>query len=63
MKPIREQVVVIAGASSGFGLLSAKEAARRGAKLVLAARNARDLERAVEEIRRDGGEAIAVPTG
>jgi hypothetical protein len=62
MKPIREQVVVIVGASSGFGLLSAKEAARRGAKVVLAARNARDLECAVEEIRRDGGEAIAVPT-
>ncbi len=62
MKPIREQVVVIAGASSGMGLLTAKEAARRGAKVLLAARNARDLERAVEEIRRDGGEAIAVPT-
>lgn len=61
-KPISEQVIVITGASSGIGLVTAKRAAARGAKVVLAARNARDLERAAEEIRREGGEAIAVPT-
>lgn len=61
-KPMNEQVVVITGASSGIGLVTAKEAARRGAKVVLAARNERDLSKAAEEIRREGGDALAVPT-
>ena len=61
-KRIRDQVIVITGASSGIGLVTAQTAARAGARVVLAARNRRDLERAVEEIRREGGDAIAVPT-
>ena len=61
-KPIGRQVVVITGASSGVGLLAARELAGRGAKVVLAARNRADLERAAEEIRLDGGDALAVPT-
>lgn len=60
--PIREQVIVITGASSGIGLATAHAAARRGAKVVLGARNEHDLTRAVEEIRRDGGEASALRT-
>jgi len=58
--PLGEQVMVITGASSGIGLVTAKQAAERGARLVLAARNERDLERAVEEIRSRGGRAIHV---
>jgi NAD(P)-dependent dehydrogenase (short-subunit alcohol dehydrogenase family) len=61
-KPLQQQVVVITGASSGIGLATAQQAARAGAKVVLAARNARSLENAVEEIEREGGAALAVPT-
>lgn len=61
-KPIDEQVIVITGASSGIGLATAQMAARRGAKVVLAARNERDLRKHAEEIRRQGGDALAVPT-
>ena len=58
--PLHEQVMVITGASSGIGLVTAKHAATGGARLVLAARNARDLEQAVEDIRARGGRAIHV---
>ena len=58
--PLHEQVIVITGASSGIGLVTAKHAAMSGARVVLAARNARDLKRAVEEIRARGGRAIRV---
>jgi NAD(P)-dependent dehydrogenase (short-subunit alcohol dehydrogenase family) len=57
LKPIDEQVVVITGASSGIGLVTAKTIARQGACVVLAARNERDLARAVEAIRSSGGRA------
>jgi short-subunit dehydrogenase len=60
LKPLREQVVVITGASSGIGLATAHLAATRGARLVLASRNAEALEALAAEIRRGGGEAIAV---
>ena len=58
LRPLREQTMVITGASSGIGLVTAKHAAGQGARVVLAARNEHDLQRAVEEIRRDGGRAI-----
>ena len=58
--PIEEQVVVITGASSGIGLVTARHAARLGARVVLAARNEQDLKIAVEGIRAGGGRAIHV---
>jgi NAD(P)-dependent dehydrogenase (short-subunit alcohol dehydrogenase family) len=61
-KPLREQVVVVTGASSGLGRAIARGAGERGAKVVVAARNSEALDRAVEEIERAGSEALAVPT-
>lgn len=59
-KKLSQQVIVITGASSGIGLVTARRAAACGARVVLAARNLRDLERAAGEIRAAGGQAIAV---
>lgn len=61
-KKISQQVIVITGASSGIGLVTAKRAAACGAKVALAARNERDLAHAVHEIAAAGGRAIGVPT-
>ncbi|HEX8476152.1 MAG TPA: SDR family oxidoreductase [Pyrinomonadaceae bacterium] len=60
LKPINEQVVCIVGASSGIGRETALRFARRGARLVVAARGAEGLESLVGEIRSAGGEARAV---
>ena len=58
LKPIGEQVVVITGASSGIGRVTAKELAKHDARVVLAARNEHDLASAVTEIRDQGGRAV-----
>jgi short-subunit dehydrogenase len=60
LKRIEEQVVVITGASSGIGLATAKLAAERGARVVLAARDADGLASARVEIEGSGGRAITV---
>jgi short-subunit dehydrogenase len=60
LKPVKDQVIVITGASSGIGLVTARRAAKIGARLVVAARNETALESLVNEIRSAGGEAIAV---
>jgi short-subunit dehydrogenase len=60
LKPIEQQVIVITGASSGIGLSTAIAAAQRGAKVVLAARSEDTLEEIANQIRADGGEALAV---
>lgn len=57
LKPIREQAIVLTGASSGIGLSTARKAAREGARLVLAARNEQALREIAEEIRQGGGNA------
>ncbi len=60
LKPLREQVVVITGATSGIGLATARMAAQRGARLVLAARSTGALGQLVDEIVAAGGTAVCV---
>lgn len=55
LKPLAEQVIVITGASSGIGLVTAKLAAARGAKVLLVARSGEALAAAVREIEAAGG--------
>jgi short-subunit dehydrogenase len=60
LKNVEEQVIVITGASSGIGLTTARMAAERGARLVLAARSEDALQDLTEEITQGGGEAVYV---
>jgi short-subunit dehydrogenase len=60
LKKLGEQVIVITGASSGIGLVTARMAAKAGAKLVLASRSEEALRQLNDEINQAGGEAIYV---
>ena len=59
-KPIKDQVVVITGASSGIGRATAEAMAQKGASLVLAARSVDVLARDVQALGASGVQAIAV---
>jgi short-subunit dehydrogenase len=59
LKPIKDQVIVITGASSGIGLVTARMAAKRGAKVVLTARNQEALRELAREIDGQAGDGAA----
>src|SRR3954454_6447028 len=61
-RPLHDQVVVITGASSGIGRETALELGRRGAAVVLAARNEGALQEVAKEIERLGGKAQVTVT-
>ena len=61
-RPLHTQVIVITGASSGIGLATARMAARKGAKLVLAARNQDALSEVAAELSATGSEVLVVDT-
>jgi short-subunit dehydrogenase len=60
LKSLNQQVIVITGASSGIGLTTAETAARKGAKVVLAARSEETLVDISRRLAGAGGNVIAV---
>lgn len=61
-RSLRGKVVVLTGASSGIGRVAAQLFARKGAHVVLAARDAGALQDVALLCRKLGVEALAVPT-
>ena len=57
---LKDRVAVVTGASQGIGRATAELLAERGARVVLAARNAEKLAALEAEIRQKGGQALAV---
>ena len=58
---LKDKVVLITGASSGFGEDAARLFAKEGCKVVLAARRLDRLQALASEIQNAGGEALAIP--
>jgi short-subunit dehydrogenase len=58
LKKLSQQVIVVTGATSGIGLVTARMAARRGAKLVLVARNEQALSELTTELTANGAKAV-----
>jgi short-subunit dehydrogenase len=58
----KDKIVIITGASSGIGEAIAREFAGNGSKVVLAARSEEKLLKIVNEITREGNEAIYFKT-
>ena len=56
LKPIKNQVVVLMGASSGIGRQAALDFASRGAKVFACARDLAGLESLAYEVRQSGGD-------
>jgi short-subunit dehydrogenase len=58
---VRDEVVVITGASAGLGRAAAREFGRNGARVGLIARGIDGLEAAKREIESAGGKAMTIP--
>jgi NAD(P)-dependent dehydrogenase (short-subunit alcohol dehydrogenase family) len=59
-RQLEGKIALVTGASSGIGRASAIELARRGARVVAAARRKEELDQLVQQIVAEGGEASAI---
>ncbi len=62
MSRLSDNVAIVTGASRGIGKAIARSLASEGANVVLAARGAGELQKAVEELRSSGLHATGIPT-
>lgn len=62
MGKLNGKVAVVTGVGSGMGKATAKLYAKEGAKVVLAEFNEETMNQTLEEIKNDGGEAVAIRT-
>jgi NAD(P)-dependent dehydrogenase (short-subunit alcohol dehydrogenase family) len=60
-RKLEGRVALITGASRGIGRAIARGYAKEGAAVAVTARSAADLQSLVDEIRQDGGKAVAIP--
>ncbi len=60
MKTLQGKIAIVTGASSGIGRASARLFAREGARIVAVARGEERLRKLVDDIRSDGGQAVAI---
>ncbi len=59
---LNNSVVIVTGASSGIGAATAREFARHGAHVILAARRVEELAIQEQTITTEGNHALAIPT-
>ncbi|MEM7445025.1 MAG: SDR family oxidoreductase [Pseudomonadota bacterium] len=60
MSELAGQAAIVTGASRGIGAAAAREFARQGVSVVLAARSVGETEAVAEEIQGEGGKAVAI---
>lgn len=62
METLQDKTAIITGASSGIGAQIAKELAKEGVKVVLAARSEDKLAKIAKTIEKEAGQVLATPT-
>ena len=58
---VKDKVILITGASSGFGKHFALTLSNAGAKIILSARRQEALDKLSKEIKNSGNESIVIP--
>ena len=60
LREMAGSVVLITGGSRGLGLAMAREFAEEGCRIVICARDRRELDKARAQLERDGAEVLAL---